>query len=117
MLEQQYGREGARILEDNMAKCILQITDPDTIKAAVDWTGKYTERRVSTSDSNKMTSTVSWSQEPIFDSSDFAALAGRKKVIIIPVNDKFCQIRKSQWFADPYFKQLQKQITKQPSDK
>ena len=111
MLTKQYGKDGAKILEDNMLKCILQITDGDTIRSAIDWTGKYVERKVSTSNSRKMTSNISWTREPVFDSSDFSSLVGQQKVIVVPLNDGFSRITKSQWFNESHYKTLQKKIT------
>lgn len=117
MLVKQYGREGSKILEDNMAKVILQLTDVDSIRSAIDWTGKFDERNQSISTGSKMSGTISWSKQNIFDSSDFTSLVGQQKVIVVPLDDHFMRIKKSQWFKEPDFKEVQKQITAKPEDR
>lgn len=110
MLVKQYGRDGANILEDNMVKIILHISDTDTIKAAQEWTGKFVERCVSTNDGHTMSSTVSWRENSIFNGSDFMSLVKSKKVIVVPLTDKFGSIEKSQWFKEQYYKKIQQKI-------
>lgn len=111
MLVKQYGREGAKILEDNMCKVILQITDADTIRAAKDWTGQFKERNISVNSGSQMTSSISFSKQDIFDGADFSSLVAQQKVVVVPLDDHFMTIRKAQWFREPEFIQMQKEIT------
>lgn len=117
MLVKQYGREGSKILEDNMVKCLLQISDPDSIRTAKDWTGKFMERNISVSSNEKLSSNISWSEKDVYDSADFSSLAGQQKVIVIPLDDHYMRIKKSQWFREPEFIEMQKQITARPDEK
>lgn len=110
MLIRQYGKEGAKIIEDNMTKVILQATDPDTIQSAIKWTGKFDDRNVSASEGKRVSTTVSWARKDIFDSSDISSLVAKKKVLVVPVNDKFALVTKSWWFRENIFKNLKSAI-------
>ena len=113
----QYGREGSKIIEDNMVKDMLQLSDPDSIRTAKDWTGRFMERNVSVSSNEKLSSNISWAKQDIFESSDFSSLAGQQKVIVVPLDDHFMRITKSQWFREPEFIEMQKEITARPDEK
>lgn len=117
MLVKQYGREGSKIIEDNMVKDMLQLSDPDSIRTAKDWTGRFMERNVSVSSNEKLSSNISWAKQDIFESSDFSSLAGQQKVIVVPLDDHFMRITKSQWFREPEFIEMQKEITARPDEK
>ena len=110
MLVKQYGREGAKILEDNMVKVILNISDSDTIKAAKEWTGKFDNRNVSTTNGRVTSSTISWSEQDIFSGADFTSLVSKKRVIVVPLIDSFAQVEKSQWFKEKKFLHMQESL-------
>ncbi len=111
MLIKQYGREGGKIIEDNMHKVVLQATDPDTIKSVIQWTGKFDERCVSASEGKRVTTTVTWTRRDIFDSSDISSLVANGKVLIVPLTDQFSLINKSQWFKERLFKNIKKKMS------
>lgn len=117
MLVKQYDFEGSKILEDNMCKVILQITDADSVRSAKDWTGKFDDRSVSVNANSKLSTTVSWHQRDVFEGSDFSSLVSRKKVIVVPLDDHFMAVGKSQWFREPFFKRAQERITNKFNDK
>lgn len=116
-LEQQYGKEGARIIMDNCrSKVILEASDMPTISNAIDMCGKYFEKNQNIND-EKLTSTISWQEKDIFNKSDFLNLAAKKRIIVILQSGEspFYNIGKLQWFRDPYFKNIHDQIQKLPA--
>ena len=108
-LQQQYQKEGARIILDNCrCKVYLEASDIETINGAVEMCGKYYERELSISNTDRMQSSVSWHEKDIFDRSYFLNLAANGRVIVILQSGKnsFYNIKKLQWFRDKYLSRI-----------
>lgn len=116
MLRSLWG-ENAKIILDNCLKCVLQATDASTTKDLISIIGTFDERKVSTSNGKKMTSTISWAKEPIYDSGFFSDLVSKKTVIAIPLTGHHAKLIKSQFFSDPYYRRLQEKITHPKEEK
>ena len=111
-LEQQYGREGARIIMDNCrCKVILEASDVPTINNCIDMCGRYFEKNRNIND-EKLSSTISWQEKDIFNKSDFLNLAAKKRIIVILQSgtSPFYNVGKLQWFRDPFLKKIHDQV-------
>lgn len=103
-IEQQYGREGCRVIMDNTrCKIFLESSDIPTINDAVELCGKFYDRE-SNVNTDKLQTSLSWREKNIFEKSDFPTLAARGRVIVILQMGKntFYNVKKLQWFKDKY---------------
>lgn len=106
-MEVVYSKEEARVLTDNCrAKVICEASDPETARMATAWAGKFREKKRSLSTGKGRSSTYSYEDRDIIDTSDLITLTKKEEVVLVVSGVGYLRPKKCYYFKDPTLKAL-----------